>query len=100
MTILSIQSQSQIQEWCVHCKIEPTHPAHQFPPAVHAQVEVGLFAPDSHLTPEGVGLHHELGLWRDTHTDRQEYRQAKDVLDLPFFVTSARENIAREFFLF
>ena len=38
------------------------HLAYEFAPAVHAQVEVGLLPPDSHLAAEGVCLHYKLGL--------------------------------------
>lgn len=39
-----------------------SHLSHQLAAAVHAQVEVGLFAADSHLATKGVSLHYKLGL--------------------------------------
>ena len=38
------------------------HLSHQLAAVVHAQVEVGLFASDSHLAAKGVCFHYELGL--------------------------------------
>lgn len=43
-------------------KIKKSHLSHQLAAAVHAQVEIGFFSPDSHLATKGIGLHYELGL--------------------------------------
>lgn len=53
------------QSLCVgHGDVNKSHSylSYQLAPAVHAQVEVGFFAPDSHLATKGVCLHYELGL--------------------------------------
>ena len=58
----------KIQSRCffvsVHVLInqKKSHLSYQLAPAVHAQVEIGFFAPDSHLATKGIGLHYELGL--------------------------------------
>lgn len=39
-----------------------SHLSYQLPTAVHAQVEIGFFATDSHLATKGISLHYELGL--------------------------------------
>lgn len=39
-----------------------SHLSNQFAAAVHAQVEIGFFPPDSHLATEGSCLHYKLGL--------------------------------------
>ncbi|KAF3838302.1 hypothetical protein F7725_010070, partial [Dissostichus mawsoni] len=38
-----------------------SHLSYQLATAVHAQVEIGFFAPDSHLATKGISLHYELG---------------------------------------
>jgi len=43
-------------------EIKKSHLSDQLSAAVHAQVEIGFFAPDSHLATKGISLHYELGL--------------------------------------